>query len=162
MSLTASATDASALSYQWYRNSSNSTTGGTLVSGATSASLTIPTDLTEGAYYFYCVVSASGLTSVASQTALVTVLAVGSAVITITASPNEQTFNQYTNNAGITILAEASDAGTLTYQWYSNTTASNEDGTLMSGATNRTLNVPTTTAGTFYYYCVISASTRTP
>ena len=158
LSLTASATDASALSYQWYRNSSNSTTGGTLVSGATSASLTIPTDLTEGAYYFYCVVSASGLTSVASQTALVTVLAVGSAVITITASPNEQTFNQYTNNAGISILAEASDAGTLTYQWYSNTTASNEDGTLMSGATNRTLTVPTTTAGTFYYYCVISAS----
>ena len=158
LSVTASATDASTLSYQWYRNSTNSTTGGTLVSGATSATLTIPTNLTEGTYYFYCVVSASGLTSVASNTALVTVLAVGSAVISITASPNEQSFNQYTNNAGITILAEASDGGTLTYQWYSNATASNEGGTLISGAANRTLTVPTTTAGTFYYYCVISAS----
>ncbi|MDD2396128.1 MAG: hypothetical protein PHG12_10360, partial [Sphaerochaeta sp.] len=158
LSVTASATDGSTLTYQWYQNTTDSNSGGTLVPGATSASLAIPTDLAQGNYYYYCVVSASGLTSVLSDTALVTVLAEGSAQITITASPNEQTFDQYTDNAGISIVASASDGGTLSYQWYSNSTASNSDGTLISGATGATYSVPTSTAGTFYYYCVISAA----
>ncbi|MCL1819266.1 MAG: hypothetical protein FWG36_01270 [Oscillospiraceae bacterium] len=78
LSVTASATLGAELSYQWYSNTSASNTGGTAVSGATGASFTIPTALTEGTYYYYCVVSGlvsatGGAASVASNTATVTV-----------------------------------------------------------------------------------------
>ncbi len=43
------------LTYQWYSNTTAATTDGTLISGATAASMTIPTDLTEGEIYYYCV-----------------------------------------------------------------------------------------------------------
>ena len=157
--LTAVASDGSTLSYQWYGNTTDSNTGGTLVSGATSASLTLPTDLTEGSYYYYCVVSASGLTAVTSETAAVTVLAEGTAIITITANPGAQTFALNTGSAGISVVASASDGSTLSYQWYANTTDSNTGGTAISGATSLTYTVPTDTAGTFYYYCVIGSAT---
>jgi len=157
--VTAAATDGSTLSYQWYGNTTDSNTGGTLVSGAANATLTLPTDLTEGAHYYYCVVSASGLTSVTSNPATVTVLAEGAAVITITANPGAQTFALNTGNAGISVVASASDASTLSYQWYSNNADSNTGGTAISGATSLTYTVPTHTAGTFYYYCVIGSAT---
>ena len=157
--VTAAASDGSTLSYQWYGNTTDSNTGGTLVSGATSASLTLPTDLTEGSYYYYCVVSASGLTAVTSETAAVTVLAEGTAIITITANPCAQTFALNTGSAGISVVASASDGSTLSYQWYANTTDSNTGGTAISGATSLTYTVPTDTAGTFYYYCVIGSAT---
>ena len=43
-----------------------------------------------------------------------------------------------------------------TFQWYQNTTASNEGGTAIDGATASTLEVGGNTTGTFYYYCVVS------
>jgi hypothetical protein len=53
----------------------------------------------------------------------------------------------------------ASDGSTLSYQWYANNTDSNTGGTTISGATSLTYTVPTDTAGTFYYYCVIGSAT---
>jgi hypothetical protein len=43
-----------ALTYQWYSNTSASNTGGTAIGGQTSASFTIPTNLTAagGPYYY--------------------------------------------------------------------------------------------------------------
>ena len=43
------------LLYQWYSNTANSTTGGTLISGATGATYNPPS--TPGTTYYYCVVS---------------------------------------------------------------------------------------------------------
>ncbi len=54
--LSVSASGASNYTYQWYYNSTASTTGATLISGAESASYS-PT--IEGTYYYYCVVGAS-------------------------------------------------------------------------------------------------------
>jgi hypothetical protein len=56
-SLTVGATAANGdLSYQWYRNTTNSTTGGTLIEGAVNASFAIPaSDL--GTSYYYCVMA---------------------------------------------------------------------------------------------------------
>ena len=74
LSVTASVTQSATLSYQWYRNTTNSNTGGTQV--GTSANFAIPTNLTAGTYYYYCVVSATGgATSVRSNVATVTVSA---------------------------------------------------------------------------------------
>lgn len=53
LSVTATGTG---LSYQWYSNTTASTTGGTLISTATSASYT-PSNATAGILYYYCVVS---------------------------------------------------------------------------------------------------------
>ena len=47
---------------------------------------------------------------------------------------------------------------TPAYQWYSNTTNSNENGTMLTGETNDTYSPSTSNAGTFYYYCVATNS----
>jgi len=46
------------------------------------------------------------------------------------------------------------DGGSLTYQWYKNTTASATGGTAISGATASTYDVDTSEAGSLYFYCV--------
>ena len=44
------------LTYQWYSNTSNSNSGGTLISGATSSSYT-PTTSSAGTTYYYCIIT---------------------------------------------------------------------------------------------------------
>ena len=67
------------------------------------------------------------------------------------------------DTADITVTAEA-DKGTqyeLTYQWCESTDRSNENGTLIDGATGNTYTVPADKeAGTYYYFCEVKA-TRT-
>ena len=53
-----------------------------------------------------------------------------------------------------TITVAANSA--LTYQWYSNTTASNSGGVLIAGATSNSYTPPTSTSYTAYFYCVVS------
>lgn len=60
------------LTYQWYSSTVNSNVGGTAILGATAASLTIPTTLVEGTYYYYCVLKAS-VQQLASNVAAVVV-----------------------------------------------------------------------------------------
>jgi len=57
--LSVSATGSGTLSYQWYSNTVNSNTGGTLISGATSNTYT-PATSVSGNLYYYVVVSVSG------------------------------------------------------------------------------------------------------
>lgn len=67
----AKVTGKAVLTYQWYSSESDSNTGGTIVSGATSSEFSIPTNLTETTYY-YCVVSALEADSVSTQAITVT------------------------------------------------------------------------------------------
>jgi hypothetical protein len=79
LAVTANAGDEGALSYQWYRNSTNSNVGGTKIPGATEASYTPPTDVLGTVYYYVTVTNtnanATGLKTVeiTSRTASVTV-----------------------------------------------------------------------------------------
>ncbi|MFN6015414.1 MAG: SprB repeat-containing protein, partial [Flavobacteriales bacterium] len=63
------------LNYQWYSNTTNSNTGGNPISGATSASYSVPTG-TVGTYYYYCVVSApgNGCNDIATNVSVVTII----------------------------------------------------------------------------------------
>ena len=61
------------VTYQWYENTTNSSTGGTIISGETLANFTIPTDLTADSYYYYCVLSLIGASDVTTDVATVTV-----------------------------------------------------------------------------------------
>jgi hypothetical protein len=49
----------------------------------------------------------------------------------------------------------------LSYQWYSNSTASNSGGTLISGATSNSYTPPSNTVGQRYYYVVVTSSCGT-
>jgi len=91
LTVAASVTQSKTLSYQWYKNSTNSNSGGTAESGSTSASFTIPTGLTKGTYYYYCVVSADGgAADVASSVA----------AVKVTGPPYKITFNRHDGFGG--------------------------------------------------------------
>jgi hypothetical protein len=61
-------------------------------------------------------------------------------------------------NSGSTALSVVATGVGLTYQWYSNTTASNSGGSVISGATSSSYTPLTTTVGTLYYYCIVSGT----
>jgi hypothetical protein len=73
LSVAAIVTPTGTPAYQWYSNTTNSNTGGSMIIGATSASFSIPTDLSAGTYYYYCVASATDAAPVTSNVARVTV-----------------------------------------------------------------------------------------
>ena len=60
------------------------------------------------------------------------------------------------NSTAQNLVSTATGQGTLSYQWYSNTTNSTTGGTLISGATSATYTPPTSAVGTTYYYVVVS------
>jgi gliding motility-associated-like protein len=64
----------------------------------------------------------------------------------------------YCQNGTATALTVAATGSSLTYQWYSNTSASTSGATLISGATSASYTPVTTTPSALYYYCVISSS----
>ncbi|MCL2425714.1 MAG: DUF5695 domain-containing protein [Oscillospiraceae bacterium] len=64
--------------------------------------------------------------------------------------------NDANPSATLSVEANVTDAGTLTYQWYSNTTNSNVGGTAIPDATESEFTAPTLEAGTVYYYVVIT------
>jgi hypothetical protein len=57
----------------------------------------------------------------------------------------------------LTFLVAARDEGVLSRQWYSNTSASTSGGTAIPGATGENYTVDTTSAGTRYFYCVVTS-----
>jgi len=158
LSVAASATQGATPTFQWYSNTTNSNTGGTAISGATSASFPIPTGLTPGTYYFYVVVSATGASSVTSNVAVVTVNAPPPA-ITITTQPSSPTVMEGTISGNLSVAASVTQGGTPTFQWYSNTTNSNTGGTVIDGAISASFPIPTgLPVGTHYFYVVVSAT----
>ncbi|MCQ2310675.1 MAG: InlB B-repeat-containing protein [Paludibacteraceae bacterium] len=58
----------------------------------------------------------------------------------------------------LSVTASVTDAGTLSYQWYKNTTASNQNGTILENCTTATYTPSTASEGTLYYYCVVTNS----
>lgn len=74
VSVTASAASGT-LSYQWYEADGTDKSGAKRIAGATSASMTIPTDLEAGAYYYFCKLSVDGIPAVETTVATITVAA---------------------------------------------------------------------------------------
>jgi len=74
LSVTATHSSGASMTYQWYKNTVNSNTGGTAISGATSASLAtskISTSVDEDASFYYCVVSSTNCRPKTSDVAYV-------------------------------------------------------------------------------------------
>ena len=146
-------------SYQWYSNTANNTTTGTLIPGATSSTFT-PSVTTVTNLYYYCIVTQpTGLgCAVTSATALISV----TANPTITTQPlTSQTICIGGNTTTLT-LTSSGGSGAPSYQWYVNTTNSNSNGVLILNATNQTYSPPiSSTPDTAYYYCIISFNNTT-
>ncbi|MFY7878619.1 MAG: hypothetical protein ACOVP6_01000, partial [Lacibacter sp.] len=73
----------------------------------------------------------------------------------VTAQPSTSTQTICINGSATALSVTASGTG-LSYQWYSNASNSNSGGSLIDGATAASYTPLTTTAGTLYYYCVVS------
>lgn len=78
----ASATDSTALAYQWYKSTKNSTVSGEAITGATANTYT-PSTADKGTAYYYCVVSGGTLTPVTTRVAKVTVFVYGTIAGTV-------------------------------------------------------------------------------
>ncbi len=73
LSVVASSNTSNPVTYQWYENITNSTTGGTAINGENASSFDIPTNLVADTYYYYCVLSSSGAEDVMTTVATVVV-----------------------------------------------------------------------------------------
>jgi len=78
----------------------------------------------------------------------------------ITSQPAGGAFVQ-NNNVTLSVTAEVTDGGTLSYQWFSSTTDRNNGGTLIQGATSRTYSPPTNAEGTIFYYVEVTNTNNT-
>ncbi|QEE49813.1 PKD domain-containing protein [Flavobacterium alkalisoli] len=141
--------------YQWYSNTTNSNTGGTIIAGADQANYTPSAFTAEGTYYYYVTIDFenNGCGNLTSEVA--EVIVVQDPIVTqqplATQSLCQSPFAQ-----DLTVTATGG-VGLLSYQWYSNTTNNNTGGTEIAGATADTYSPPATTVGTTYYYCIITA-----
>jgi large repetitive protein len=137
--------------YQWYRNSVNSTIGGTLIPGATQASY-IPSTSTLGTSYFYVEIGQSGVgCNVVSEVYQVV-------VVSLPSITTQTLFSSVCQGGSSAILTVSfiNGVGLPSYQWYQNSINSNTGGTPIAGATNNNYSPPTNQTGTFFYYVVLN------
>ncbi|WP_161792620.1 PKD domain-containing protein [Psychroserpens damuponensis] len=140
--------------YQWFSNTTNSTTGGTLISGATNSTYSPPVFTATGNYYFYVEIDygANGCSSLLSS--ISEVIVVDDPIVDLQPIAY-QSLCQSTIPTDLEVV-NSGGLGIISYQWYSNTINSNVGGTAIAGETSSTFSPPTATVGTFYYYCVIT------
>ena len=136
-------------SYQWFLNTTNSNTGGTLLPLGTNAVYT-PSTVNPGTQYFYCEVAFTGSGCAVATSAAAEVIVVGLPVVSLQAIPNETVCLDGTPST----LAPGilGGTGTVSYQWYSNTVNDTTTGTVIAGETNATYSPIASTVGATYYY----------
>lgn len=159
LTVTATASDKGTLSYQWYQNTTNSTTDGTIIEGADKASYT-PVITEAGTIYYYCEVkntqnkaTTTKTATIKSNTASVTVKEV--AEPTITMQGENALYEVGETASALTVTATVNDEGTLSYQWYKKASES-AAGEAISGATSASYTPAVTAIGETYYYCAVT------
>ncbi len=135
--------------YQWYSNTTASTEGKTLLTGANTSSFVVPTsEANNGVTYYYCVAT----NSFGSATSKIVGVTVNATPMIHTDIANDIYSLSIGDTQSLSVSAYNMQVTGSNYQWYSNTTQSTEGGTAVSGSS--TFSVPTDVAGTTYYYCV--------
>jgi gliding motility-associated-like protein len=141
-------------SYQWFSNTTNANTGGTLIPAAIASVYTPPVFTTTGAFYYYVEVSyvtsgCAGLTSAVSE-----IVVVDDPVVASEPLP----FQSVCQNTAVQDLevTVSEGLGTISYQWYVNTVNNTTSGTAIVGATSVTFIPLSAAVSTLYYYCVVT------
>jgi hypothetical protein len=164
LSVEARVSDGGKLSYQWYDSASASTDEGTPVSGAVETTYNPPTEKPGTFHYFVEITNTihdnkDGGAKTATVISYVATLTVNEQVNAqipfITRQPADAVVTVNTPYE-LSVTASVSDGGTLSYQWYGNSSASVEGGTPVSGETSSFYSPPTDRAGTFYYFVEIT------
>jgi len=154
--------DGGSLSYQWYSNNANNAITGLPIEGETGQEYEVPTDV-AGTKYYYAVVTNTNNRATVAITASVASDVVSVAVNNfvnaqapvITSHPAN---GQYTQNAAasaLSVAANVSDGGVLSYQWFRNSVNSNTGGTPI-GTNSPTYTPSTAAVGTGYYYVEVT------
>jgi hypothetical protein len=143
------------VTYQWYSNTVQTNTGGTLIVGATVTGYS-PPSATLGTLYYYATVTSTCGTIASSPSGAINI----SVAPAITAHPSTSPQTICLNVAAATLTITAS--GATSYQWYSNTVNNNTTGSLVS-TSGPSYTPPTNVVGTRYYYakaigCLTSTS----
>ena len=144
------------ISYQWYKSNTNETNG-TEIAGETEETLTIDNVTAEdNDTYYYVVITQKYGTSTVEITSNVARLTVGDGVSVST--PND--VNVIEGITDVTFSVEANGSGTFSYQWYRNTTDSNEGGTPIDTATGNSYTIRkedvTIDLNNTYYYVEVT------
>ena len=148
MSVTVQNTQAPDFACQWFSNTTQSTEGGTTITGANATSYTAPTSV-DGTIYYYCVTSSV----YGKDTSKVATVIVDGKPIVSTNIEKKAYAMSVGEELVFTINVKNMQAEGAKYQWYSYTAAS-VDGTAISGANSASFTVPTASPGGTYYYCV--------
>lgn len=146
---------AGTVSYQWYSNTSNANSGGTLISGATTSSYSPPVFTGSGNFFYYVVASPNGNSCSPISSDVAEIIVADAPVVSTQPLPT-QSLCQGSAPTNLTIVASGGVGPTYSYQWYSSISNSNSGGTAILGATTATFVPPTTTVGTVYYYGSVS------
>lgn len=150
--------DGYTLSYQWYENNTNSNTGGTVISGATTNSYTPTLPSTAGTTYYYCVVTATKDGSeTLTATSDVAAITVSEPYIKFNTQPTSGSYAINVAASALKVVAATNLGVEPTYQWYSNSSATTEGATQITDATSSSYTPSTSTVGTTYYYCIATA-----
>ncbi|EPR73533.1 putative internalin [Winogradskyella psychrotolerans RS-3] len=140
--------------YQWFSNTTNSNSGGTLISGATASTYTPSVFNTVGTFYYYAEISfvSNGCSMLLSDVSEIVV--VEDPVITT----QPIGFQSLCQNSAVQDLdvTVSGGLGTLSYQWYVNTINDTTSGTPIAGATSSIYTPPATAVGTLFYYVEIT------
>lgn len=141
-------------SYQWYVNTVDDTVGGTAIVGANGSTYTPPTDSLGTLYYYVIITFTTGdCNEIISDTAEITVEDIAQ-IATEPIATQSICVGGASDDLSVSITG---GAGTVSYQWYSNTTNTNTGGTAIAGATSAIYTPPVFTgSGTFYYYVEVS------
>ncbi|GMO66659.1 MAG: hypothetical protein Ta2A_14960 [Treponemataceae bacterium] len=170
ITIDANVTDGGTLTHSWYKNTKNSTVGGTFLGSIVVAkgSYYIPTILSkvtdDVVTYYYVVVtnnkSGTGSASVTSDIAAITVtnsIIVDAKEPIITAQPVDKSYMAGNTARALEVTANSTDSGTLSYQWFYNTINSTTEGTPTTVGSNSSSFLPRTDSlYTLYYYVVVT------
>jgi len=162
LSVTANVTDNGTLSYQWFSNTNDRNSGGTIITGATARTFTPPTGSTGTIFYYAVItntnnnVSGTATVSVASTTSKVTVNPLVNAQVPSIIDDLENHTVMIGESVMLSITARTGDEGRLTYQWFRNDTEGDTGSTPIRGATDAEFSPNTSTVGKHFYSVVIT------
>jgi hypothetical protein len=120
LNITSTVTGGATLSYQWYSNNVESNAGGTIIPDATTNSFILPTTLSAGTYYYYCVVNATyGATGITSDVAKITVNKRRPTISDLQFSPANAVYDGSAKSVTVSAKAGITGTGTVTVKYAS-------------------------------------------
>ena len=152
LTVDASSSDGSEVSYQWYMCSDANKTDAAAIEGATSNSY-IASTADEGKLFYFCRLNVEGSDAVDTNVVYVEVT---KPYITVDTQPEDLAPDRG-SEASLTAAASASNGAEVSYQWYSCTDENKTDAAPIEGATGAVYTVPTEMYGDYYYFCRFSA-----